>query len=172
MWPLKTNMRTYLLLMTCLMALTAFAWPAVAVAQRSQTATKCSQAGNDDRVRPYDPSLRVGFLIAYKLLFPQSKGEPDETELKTASYRCMGGHLLACFAGANLPCAKLDASRDNKGATAFCRKNPDAPIVPVSATGHDTIYFFSCSGGRAKIKEQNWKLDGRGFGVELWKSMD
>jgi hypothetical protein len=162
-------MRTYLLLMTCLVGLAALALPGDAVAQ---AATKCSQAGNDDRIRPYDPSLREEFLKAYKLLFPESKDQPGETELRTASYRCMNGHLLACFSGANLPCAKLDKSRENKGANAFCRTNPDAAIVPMSATGHDTIYFFSCSNGRAKIKEQNWKLDSRGFGVELWKPMD
>jgi hypothetical protein len=165
-------MRTYLLLMTWLVALAAFASPGDAMVRRSQAATKCSQTGNDDTVRPFDPSLRAGFLKAHKLLFPDRKDKPDETELKTASYRCMDGHLLACFVGANLPCAKLDTSTENKGATAFCRQNPEAVSVPMSATGHDTIYFFSCSNGSAKIKEQNWKVDGRGFGVDLWKPMD
>ena len=66
----------------------------------------------------------------------------------------------------------VNAARSSAGATAFCKQNPKADTVPMSATGHDTIYFFSCSNGRAKIKEQNWKVDRRGFGVELWKPMD
>ena len=139
--------------------------------EQSSAAMSCLRAGNDDTVRSYAPSLRAGFLKAYKRLFPDSREKPDEAELKTAVFRCMDGHLLACFVGANLPCGKLDTSKENKGATAFCRQNPKANTVPMSATGHDTIYFFACSNGIAKIKEQNWKVDGRGFGVDLWKPM-
>jgi hypothetical protein len=169
-------MRVFILRMAWSLAvLAAFTSPRSAMAaesiQQSPAGVACSRAGNDDRVRPFEPALRSGFLKAHKLLFPDSAG-PDEAELKTASYRCMGSHLLACFAGANLPCGKLDTSKNNQGATAFCRQNPKADTVPMSATGHDTIYFFTCSNGSAKIKEQNWKVDRRGFGVDLWKPMD
>jgi hypothetical protein len=170
-------MRKFILLLTFFpAALATFAFPRDAAAedsiQQSPAAAKCSQVGNDDTVRPFEPSLRSGFLKAHKRLFPDSQSKPDEAELKTAYFRCMGGHLLACFVGANLPCGKLDTSKENQGAIAFCRQNPRADTVPMSATGHDTIYFFTCSKGRAKIKEQNWTVDRRGFGVELWKPMD
>jgi hypothetical protein len=170
-------MRMFILRMAWfLAALAIFASPRGAIAkdsiQQSPAAVKCSQVGNDDTVRPFEPSLRSGFVKAYALLFPNNQSKPDEAELKTAYFRCMDGHLLACFVGANLPCGKLDTSRKNQGAIAFCRQNPRAGTVPMSATGHDTIYFFTCSNGRAKIKQQNWKVDRRGFGVKLWKPMD
>jgi hypothetical protein len=169
-------MRVFIFRVAWFLTALALASPRGAMAeesiQQSPAAIACSRAGNDDTVRPFEPALRSGFLKAHKLLFPDSADKPDEAELKTAYFRCMSGHLLACFAGANLPCGKLDTSKNNRGATAFCQQNPKADTVPMSATGHDTIYFFACSNGRAKIKEQNWKMDRRGFGVDLWKPMD
>jgi hypothetical protein len=170
----EISMRLSIFVVTCFLVWFAeFTSPRGAMAeesiQQSPAGIACSRAGNDDTVRPFEPALRSGFLKAYKLLFPD---KPDEAELKTGYFRCKGGHLLACFAGANLPCGKLDTSKNNQGAIAFCRQNPKADTVPMSATGHDTIYFFACSNGRAKIKKQNWKVDRRGFGIDLWKAMD
>jgi hypothetical protein len=170
-------MRIFILLLSCVLAaLATSAAPRNAMAEdsirHSPAAAKCSQARNDDTLRPYEASLRSGFVRAYKRLFAGDPKDPDEAELKTAYFRCQDGHLLACFVGANLPCGKLDTSKKNPGAIAYCRENPRSDTVPMSSTGHDTIYFFACSNGRAKIKDQNWKVDRRGFGVQLWKPMD
>ena len=99
-------------------------------------ADRCSREVNDDTPRPFEASLRAGFVRAYKRLFPDAQGEPDTAELKTAYFRCMDGKLLACFVGANLPCNKLDTSKTNRGATAFCRQHPNKDTVPMAATGH------------------------------------
>jgi hypothetical protein len=76
--------------------------------------------------------------------------------------RCVDGGLLACFTGANLPCVKMNIARDNEGADAFCRSNPDAPAVPAFASGHDSIYAYRCSGRRAEVESTIFPLDARG----------
>jgi hypothetical protein len=135
-------------------------------------ASKCSRIGNDDTARPFEQSLKAGFIKAYKRRFPDDMNEPDDHELKSAVFRCMDGRLLACFVGVNLPCGKLEVSRKNRGAVAYCRQHPGSSIVPMAATGHDTIYFFTCSKNKAEVSKQNWSVDHRGFGIELWKPMD
>jgi hypothetical protein len=80
----------------------------------------------------------------------------------------MNGKALVCFIGANLPCAKINTSRDNRGASEFCRSNPNADFVPLFAAGHDTLYSYRCRDGRAEIKGKVWALDERGFAKKLW----
>jgi hypothetical protein len=136
-------------------------------------AASCAQAGDDDTVRGYDPSLRAGLLIAYAHLFPQARMPPNEHELQAGAHiRCMDGRLWACFTGANLPCDKMNTARDNKGADAFCRTNPEAPFVPAFATGHDTIYSYRCVTGRAEITGTTFPLDARGFAATLWAAIE
>lgn len=131
----------------------------------------CSKS--DDTVRPYNPSLRAGFLNAYRQLFPHARMPPDETQLQAgAATRCMDGRLLACFTGANLPCSKMNTARDNTGANAFCRTNLDADGVPAFATGHDSAYRYRCMSGRAKIVGTIFVLDQRGFAASLWAPME
>jgi hypothetical protein len=135
-------------------------------------ANRCARVGNDDTTRPFKQSLKAGFITAYKRRFPDYPNHPDDSEMKSAVFRCMDGHLLACFVGANLPCGKLEVSRKNRGAAEYCRHHPGASTVPMAATGHDTIYFFTCSKEKAEVSEQNWSVDHRGFGIELWEPMD
>ena len=49
------------------------------------------------------------------------------------------------------------------GAEKFCRQNPDAIGVPMSATGHATIYEWTCVGREARIVRQSTQVDARGF---------
>lgn len=129
----------------------------------------CRQAKNDDMIRPYSHHLYDGTVKAFKKLFPDAKSAPTEAELQTqANYRCMGGKILVCFVGANLPCAKMNASRDNPGADEYCKVNPNDDIVPAAASGHDALYSYKCQNGKAVIASNPWKLDKRGFATELW----
>ncbi|TPI41916.1 hypothetical protein FJW07_05265 [Mesorhizobium sp. B3-1-9] len=129
----------------------------------------CRQVKNDDTVRPYSHALHAGTVKAFKKLFPEAKSAPQESELATqANYRCMNGKLLACFVGANLPCTKMNAARDNPGADEFCRTNPNGDVVPAFATGHDAVYAYKCAAGKAVITGQPWVLDKRGFATKLW----
>lgn len=129
----------------------------------------CRKVKNDDTVRPYSHALYVGTVKAFKKLFPDAKAAPEESELATqANYRCMNGKLLACFVGANLPCAKMNAGRDNPGADDFCKTNPNQDFVPLVATGHDAVYAYKCQNGKAVVSGTAWALDKRGFATKLW----
>lgn len=132
-------------------------------------AAVCARLGNDDKLRDYRPSLRERTALAFKKLFPNAQGAPDDASWKTqAQYRCMNGKVMVCFVGANLPCAKMNTMRKNTGADAFCRDNPIADNVPAFATGHDTIYAYRCRGGQAEITGTVQQLDHRGFARSLW----
>jgi hypothetical protein len=136
-------------------------------------AAQCAQVRDDDTIHPYDASLRAGLLKAYAHLFPQARMPPGEQQFKAGAHiRCMGGRLLACFTGANLPCSRMNTQRENQGATAYCRSNPDAAFVPAFATGHDSAYRYRCVGGHASIAGETFKLDPRGFAATLWAPIE
>jgi hypothetical protein len=86
--------------------------------------------------------------------------------------RCAGTKLLACWIGANLNCGKVNARRSLPGASEFCRANPDADVVPMAATGHDTIYDWRCVGGRAVATKTVVAVDRQGYDAGNWKEID
>jgi hypothetical protein len=134
---------------------------------------QCARVRDDDTIRPYTPSLRNGLLRAYVRLFPHASMTPDEDEFQAgANIRCMDGHLLACFTGANLPCAKLDQSRVSQGADTFCQSNQNADFVPAFAVGHDNAYAYRCTSGKPAITGTTFPLDARGFAANLWAPLD
>jgi hypothetical protein len=136
-------------------------------------AAQCARLRDDDTIRGYEPSLQAGLIRAFERLFPSAPAPPDERAVETgAQIRCMDGRLLACFTGANLPCGKINQSRDNPGAEAFCRDNPSAAGVPAYATGHDTIYSYRCVSGRSAIDRTRFTVDRRGFAAELWTPLN
>jgi hypothetical protein len=141
-------------------------------ADHAGTAAQCARVVNDDTVRPYDPALKSQLAAAFQHLFPQAPA-PDVAMLRAQSHlRCMDGHLMACFTGANLPCGKLSATRDNPGADAFCKSDPNAAIVPAYATGHDSAFSYRCRSGRAEVTGSTFPVDARGFAKPLWTRID
>jgi hypothetical protein len=89
-----------------------------------------------------------------------------------ASYvRCVGPKLMGCAIGANLVCDKADKRRALPGATAWCHDNPDAPSIPMAATGHGTIYEWSCKGSEAVAGKEIVKVDAQGFIADNWKEI-
>jgi hypothetical protein len=86
--------------------------------------------------------------------------------------RCAGRRLLACVIGANLNCGKVNLSRSLRGAREFCRENRDADVVPMAATGHDTIYDWRCVGGRAVATKTVVAVDRQGYEGGNWKEID
>lgn len=146
--------------------------------QAKETATgkgllqHCAKVRNDDTVRGYDPSLREPTIKAFKTMFPDGKAEPDPSSFAAeAHYRCMNARVMVCFVGANLPCVKINTAKDNPGANAFCKQNPDEDSVPAFATGHDSAYTFKCRGGKAVVNGTAWTLDKRGFAREIWTAL-
>ena len=129
----------------------------------------CARLGNDDSIRDYDPSLHAGTASAFRKRFPNAKSGPDGEFWQTqAQYRCMNGKVVVCFVGANLPCTKMNAKRENPGADVFCRNNPDAGSVPAYAIGHDSIHAYRCRNGKAEVTRTTRQLDQRGFAKDLW----
>jgi hypothetical protein len=85
--------------------------------------------------------------------------------------RCVGAKLLACYVGANLNCGKANTERSLPGATEWCRQNPGSPTIPMVATGHDTIYEWSCQGRRAIAGKPLVIIDPQGYVIDNWKEI-
>ena len=84
----------------------------------------------------------------------------------------MAGKVWLCNYGANLACGKANASRQLLGASEFCKANAGSDVVPMVATGHDTIYEWKCMGKVAEISRQIKTIDSRGFLTRNWKPME
>jgi len=96
----------------------------------------------------------------------------DEVAVHHGAFvRCAGEQLLACYVGANLNCFKADTRRALPGAAAWCRDNPGSVNIPMSATGHDTIYEWSCKGRLAVAGRGVLTVDGQGYVAENWKEI-
>ena len=78
---------------------------------------------------------------------------------------------MACAVGANLVCDKADQRRELRGATEWCRDNPRSDIIPMFATGHSTIYEWSCKRRRAVPGKLIVAVDPQGYITENWKEV-
>jgi hypothetical protein len=88
-----------------------------------------------------------------------------------ALVRCVGAKLMACAVGANLVCDKADQRRELPGATEWCRDNPRAASIPMFATGHATIYEWSCKRRRAVAGKVVVAVDPQGYIAQNWKEV-
>jgi hypothetical protein len=50
--------------------------------------------------------------------------------------------------------------------------NPDAQIIPMAATGHDTIYAWRCAGQRELAAKVVVAVDRDGYDAGNWKEVD
>jgi hypothetical protein len=123
--------------------------------------------GDEDRAKPAPAAL----LPAARRLFEFSAETPNAIVKKSTVFRCMGGEVWLCNYGANLVCGKANASRTSVGAASFCKQNPGSDVVPMAATGHDTIFEWKCVGTEAQISQQIETVDPRGFIAENWKRL-
>jgi hypothetical protein len=138
--------------------------PQHADAQTESARTYCARVGNDDQLRP----LRSELVADARRLFNIGSYLPTEFVATSTFMRCMNGKAWLCYVGANLACAKAEVSRTSEGADAYCRQNPDATGVPMSATGHATLFSWKCVGSKAKVDQQIEHADPRGFLSENW----
>lgn len=128
----------------------------------------CAKVRDDDRVQPVPDSL----ISVARRMFEMSADTSDSYVQASTSIRCMNGAAWLCSYGANLVCEKADVSRDSIGAERYCRQNPDSIGVPMSATGHATVYEWKCVGREARIVRQSTAIDGRGFIAGNWKPLE
>ncbi len=126
----------------------------------------CQRVGTDDTTRPIPEALVPAVNAAFGTTMPA------RVAIDTTVYRCATGRVLVCTAGANLPCGKANASRTPaEGEVQWCRDHPDDASIPAVATGHDTIYQWSCRAGVPRIVRQTLHTDPRGFVAEFWKRL-
>jgi len=137
-----------------------------AAGQTESVRTHCARVGEDDRTRP----LRSELVADARRLFEIGADLSSEFVATATVTRCMNGKVWLCYVGANLACGKADVSH-SAGAAAFCRQNPGSTSVPMSATGHATVYSWKCVGTRATIDQQFERVDPRGFIAENWKAL-
>ncbi len=116
---------------------------------------------------PVPDEIIAGFKTAARL---EASTEPIDMFRKTTIWRCMGGKVYACNFGANLPCD----SRANTNKTPslemndYCKANPGSDFIPMSVTGHDTIFSWHCSNGSAAVLDQVEKVDAAGYIQQIW----
>jgi hypothetical protein len=164
----KVNQYLSILTFTAVASLALFGIvrsPAARGAEITAPAAYCAKVVNDDETRP--PPATLVFKAARAL----GMSKPDDTFQRITVWRCMNSRVLVCYIGANIPCYKPDEAQALKGATEFCHEQPDAIGVPMAATGHGTIYMWSCRGTDAVAKPTKFSLDARGFIAELWKAI-
>ena len=56
--------------------------------------------------------------------------------------------------------------------TDFVNRTLNSIGVPMSVTGHATVYDWKCVGQEALIIRQTVEIDGRGFIAENWKQLE
>jgi hypothetical protein len=103
----------------------------------------CAKVGDDDRVQPIPDAL----LQNARRMFDVQVDEADSYVQATTSARCMNGAVWLCNYGAN------------------------SIGVPMSATGHATVYDWRCVGREARIAGQIVDVDARGFIAGNWKQL-
>jgi hypothetical protein len=98
--------------------------------------------------------------------------EIDNDSVRNAAFvRCVGPKLMGCYIGANLDCDKAETNRSLPGATAWCHDNPGSKIIPMSVTGHDTIYEWSCKRHRAIAGKAVVTVDLLGYIADNWREI-
>jgi hypothetical protein len=137
-----------------------FACPASAAA----TAAFCAPGAGPRAAVPVPRELEAEVAKAFNI--------PVDLVRDGGFVRCAGKKLMACVIGANLNCGKVNRSRSLPGANEFCRGNPNADVVPMAATGHDTIFNWRCVGRRAVATKVIVAVDPEGYDAGNWKELD
>jgi hypothetical protein len=110
------------------------------------------------------PAALIPYLMSGLRLPPGSEIAPERYY-----WRCMSGAVYVCATGANIPCdAKADRAKYSVGAQNYCRENRNAAFVPAYATGHATVYEWTCSAGTAVRGKSAARVDRRGYRADFW----
>ena len=124
---------------------------------------------------PYcqDPSHQQPRKVPANLVARVAKAlQIDAAMVRGASFvRCTGTTLMGCSIGANLVCGKADTRRQILEATRWCHDNPETSFVPMVATGHATIYEWSCVDRRAVPGKVVFAVDPGGYIAENWQTI-
>ena len=108
-----------------------------------------------------------GFIAAAGL---EASTEPMEIFKQTTIWRCMDSQVFVCNFGANLPCsskANIDKTPSPEMQD-YCKANPDSDFIPMSVTGHETIYSWHCIKDAPELLEQIAQVDAAGYLANMW----
>lgn len=96
--------------------------------------------------------------------------EPMEMLKKTTIWRCMDNKVYACNFGANLPCnSKANTDKTPTQAMVdYCKENQDSEFIPMSVTGHSTIYSWRCVKDAPELLDQIDQVDAAGYLSQIW----
>ncbi len=100
----------------------------------------------------------------------ESSTEPTDMFKQATIWRCMGGKVYACNFGANLRCdSQADTNKTpTQAMTEFCTANPSSDFIPMSVTGHATVYMWRCSQGKPDPQKQIVSVDAQGYLANIW----
>jgi hypothetical protein len=100
----------------------------------------------------------------------ENNGEPLQILKKSTIWRCMNKAVYVCNFGANLPCdSKADTDKNpTQPMQDFCKANPTADFIPMSVTGHTTIYSWGCADNTPKLLKQLDQPDAAGYLSRIW----
>lgn len=103
----------------------------------------------------------------------ENSTEPSDQFTKSTIWRCMDQKVYACNFGANLPCdSKADTNKEpTQAMTDFCKANQNADSIPMSVTGHATIFSWHCAGDAPEVLKQMDEADAQGFVKSIWYAL-
>jgi hypothetical protein len=104
----------------------------------------------------------------------EASTEPMDMFKKTTIWRCMDSKVYACNFGANLPCnskANIDKT-PSQAMRDYCAANPDSDFIPMSVTGHSTIYSWHCIKDSPELLDQIEKVDAAGYLEQIWYAIE
>jgi hypothetical protein len=131
----------------------------------------CAAVGTIDAPGPDYTGPRVPESVAVGLQEALNAPDTPISVLENGSdWRCMDGHVYACFVGANLPCKeKVDTDRTpTQAEKEYCQQNANADVIPAAVTGRATAYEWQCKNGAPEMVRQVAEPDERGFFSNIW----
>lgn len=112
-------------------------------------------------------NLFKDYLISAGL---DSNTDYPDTFKQMTIWRCMDSKVYACNFGANIPCnSKADTNKTpTQAMNDYCAQNPDSTFIPMSVTGHSTIYNWHCDKTLAEVLDQFDTVDAAGYQTSFW----
>ncbi|MFN8498544.1 MAG: hypothetical protein U0641_11890 [Anaerolineae bacterium] len=138
--------------------------------------TYCKAVGTIDEpdaryVGPANPEA-VALSLFRSQISPDKPMDPQV--VKSTTWRCADGKVVACNFGANIPCREK-ANTDKTPTTGmndFCKANPNSDIIPLAVTGRATVYAWKCVNGTPTVDRQVTEPDAQGFLASFWHPVD
>jgi hypothetical protein len=137
----------------------------------------CADIGAIDRpdARYIGPKITDEVVNGYlKAAGIEPNSEYSDVYKQMTIWRCMGRKVYACNFGANLPCdSKANTDKTPTQAMAdFCKESPNADFIPMSVTGHETIFSWRCVKDLPELIEQIAQVDAAGYLANIWYAIE